>query len=343
MRALRASCINLKGLFEMEINAVNVNQLFSEMLWKFKIIGKAAKTRNGDALYIEEPVLTKVLEPCERVLFYDRRDANPIFHLMESIWMLAGRNDVHFVEQFNSKIGQFSDDGRVFNAAYGHRMRSQFGVDQLLGVIEHLRADPDSRQAVIQLWDANDLLSDTRDRACNTQMIFSVRHGRLNLMVNNRSNDFWWGYAGANIVHFTMIQEFVAIALDLPVGVYYTVSNNLHVYKDLYNAAPDLEFPPDARDFDHYSANVVKPYELYQGDHKTFLYECEQFCDNPYKIQPYEHAFFNDVAIPMATVAFVRKHKISNGFKEAEKIKALDWKLATVQWIMRREKANVSK
>ena len=327
----------------MEITAINVNRLFEDALWRFKTSAKKTETRNGDAFYIPEPVITKITEPCERVLFYERRDANPIFHLMESIWILAGRRDVKFVEQFNSRIGQYSDDGRVFNAAYGYRMREQFGIDQLSAVIEHLELNPNSRQAVIQLWDANDLLSDTLDRACNTQMIFSIRDGRLDLLVNNRSNDFWWGYAGANAVHFTVIQEFVAIALDLPVGNYYTVSNNLHLYTDLYDALPNMESPPKSEEFDYYSKNVVKPYKLYDGSWRTFLLECEQFCDNPLKDWVYYNDFFNEVAVPMAWVAFVRKNKLGKGYEQAEKIAATDWKLAVQQWIIRRENKNGSK
>jgi len=106
-----------------------------------------------------EPVTTTYLRPTERVLFHAGRDANPIFHLMEAIWMLAGRNDVAFLEQFNRTIGQYSDNGEVFNAAYGHRWRKHFGHDQLIEVINLLRKDPKSRQAVIQMWDDKDLLN----------------------------------------------------------------------------------------------------------------------------------------------------------------------------------------
>jgi len=327
----------------MEITAINVNQLFEDGLWRFKTSAVKDASRNGEVYRIPEVVLTKILEPRERVLFYGRRDANPIFHLLESIWMLAGRRDVEFLEQFNSRIGQFSDDGRVFNAAYGYRIRHQFGFDQLTAVIEHLRLNPNSRQAVVQLWDANDLTKDTLDRACNTQMVFSIVKGELNLLVNNRSNDFWWGYAGANAVHFTIIQEFIAIALGLKVGTYSTVSNNLHLYTKLYDALPDMENPPHAEVYDYYSQGVVEPSTLYSGSWETFLAECEKFCNDPFKDQEYEHEFFTTVARPMALVSYERKNHISDGRALAASIKATDWSLAVQQWIDRRETKNVSK
>lgn len=326
----------------MEITAINVNQLFEDGLWRFKTSAVKDASRNGEVYRIPEVVLTKILEPRERVLFYSRRDANPIFHLLESIWMLAGRRDVAFLEQFNSRIGQFSDDGRVFNAAYGYRIRHQFGFDQLKAVINHLKMNPNSRQAVVQLWDANDLTNETLDRACNTQMVFSVVNDKLNLLVNNRSNDFWWGYAGANAVHFTIIQEFVATALGLKVGTYSTVSNNLHLYTKLYDAMPDMENPPHAEVYDYYSQGIVEPYKLFEGDWETFLEDCETFCDAPYNDNNYRHAFFTEVAQPMALVSYVRKQG-ETGKAIASLIKASDWRVAVEQWIERREAKNVSK
>jgi hypothetical protein len=323
----------------MEIVTRNVNTLFSTALWRLKTSGVQTQTRNGPALYIPEPVLTTVLEPTERVLFYGRRNPNPIFHLMESIWMLAGRDDVKFLRQFNSRIGQFSDDGERFNAPYGFRMRHQFGVDQLVGLIFHLTKEPNSRQAVIQLWDANDLEKDTKDRACNTQMIFAIKNNKLDLTIFNRSNDFWWGYCGANIVHFTVIQEFVAIALGLDVGRYHTVTTNLHLYENLYDAIPDVERPPYYGDFDYYHQGKVKPKPLYDGDWRLFLTDCENFCKNPFD-GTFTNDFFESIAGPMARVAQERASKAGNGLKTADTIGASDWRQATLEYILRRERTN---
>jgi len=324
----------------MEITAINANTLFEDGLWRFKVASVKEDSRNGPVYVIPEPVLTTVVSPCERVLFHEGRDANPIFHLMESIWILAGRRDVEFVKQFNSNISNYSDDGKVFNAPYGFRMRNRFGIDQLRVIIEHLKLTPNSRQAVIQLWDAEDLLKDTLDRACNTQMVFSIRNGRLDLTVFNRSNDFWYGYLGANIVHFTIIQEFVAIALGIAVGNYRTVSNNLHLYTELYDALPYMERPPSSEEYDFYSMALVEPYPLYSlndGSYDSFLNDCSLFCHDPLELFNYQHKFFKEVAQPMAMISFKRRNKISSGVEHLDEIKASDWQLAVKQWIKRRE------
>jgi hypothetical protein len=325
----------------MELTVRNVNDAFSEIFWKFKVLDlKPEQTRNGPALVYPEPVITTYLKPAERVLFHAGRDANPIFHLMESIWMLAGRNDVEFLQLFNSNIGQYSDNGRSFNAAYGYRWRHHFGRDQLVDVIELLRRDPTTRQAVIQMWDSDDLTKDTKDKACNTQLVFDTRGGVLNMAVFNRSNDLWWGAYGANAVHFSVLQEVVATAIQMPLGVYRQISNNLHLYTELYNAEKYLTLPPVAEEYDLYASDKVKSIPvMLGGDYRSFLSECDKFCSNPFENAHYSNPFFNKVAHPMAMVSRVRKNKEGVGRNFAENIRASDWREAVHAWINRREAA----
>lgn len=326
----------------MELTTKNVNTLFEDMFWKFKTDGVKVSTRNGPAIRIPEPVITKITHPTQRVLFHPERDANPIFHLMEAIWMLAGRNDVEFVEQFNSKIGQYSDDGRTFNAAYGHRWREHFGRDQLKEVVEILKTDPNSRQAVIQMWDAEDLSKQTKDKCCNTQLVFEVFENRVNMTVFNRSNDAWYGYAGANTVHFTVLQEFIAAAVGVRIGEYRTISTNLHLYTELYDASRYLDIPPYSAAYDLYSSYKVRPYPLIMDGSKyeDFLQDCERFCDNPYLYTvKYSDPFFKKVAHPMALISKMRKSKNGTGLTYVDSIKAEDWKMAVLDWINRREQA----
>lgn len=323
----------------MEIKVRNVNEAFSEIFWRMKALAiEPEQTRNGPALVMPEPVTTIYTHPDERVLFNRKRDCNPVFHLMESIWMMAGRNDVAFLTQFNKNMANFSDDGVKFNAAYGYRWRHHFGFDQIRSVIKILRADPASRQAVVQIWDSADLKKNTKDKACNTQIIFDLRHGALNMTVYNRSNDIWWGAYGANAVHFSFLQEFVARALKAPIGCYRQVSHNLHLYTELYDVGDYLTNPPVATDGGHYGVRDVAPYPIMDNDHwETFLYDCCRFCEQPFLPQNYHHSFFNKVAVPMANVIHSRRNKLSNGMDWVEQIAAADWKLATKNWVEQRE------
>ena len=324
----------------IEIRARNVNEAISEALWKLKVVGVQEDTRNGPVIAFPEPVVTTYERPQERVLFWGERDANPIFHLMESIWMLAGRRDVAFLEQFNSKIGQYSDDGKVFNAAYGYRWREHFGYDQLTEIIKLLRQEPNTRQAVIQIWDTEDLTKSTKDKACNTQAFFEIRQGRLNMTVINRSNDLWYGCYGANAVHFSFLMEFIASAVGVPMGVYRQFSHNLHLYTELYDAKKYLNCPPDPVDYDAYSKGVKAQPIMDYEDPNAFLQDCDYFCTDPFNLSAkYYNSFFHDVAQPMAMASKVRKEKTGDGMYWASRIATKDWRIAVEDWIERRELA----
>lgn len=330
----------------MELKTRNVNGAFSEIFWRLKSLKLTAEqTRNGPAIAFPELVTTTYYCPHERVLFHGGRDANPIFHLMESIWMLAGRKDVEFLTQFNKRMVEFSDDGSTFNAPYGYRWRHHFGHDQLEEIIELLRRDPNTRQAVLQIWDHQDLTKSTKDKACNTQVVFSIRDNYLNMTVFNRSNDIWWGAYGANAVHFSILQEFIAASVNVNIGSYSQVSNNLHLYTEIYDAQKYIDSPPAQDGYDYYTFNQVEPLPLMlTSNYKSFLAECEKFCDNPFdEHAKYINPFFKYVAHPMAMVSKVRKEKSSTGLYFADKIKAQDWRIATTEWINRREKAKQNK
>jgi thymidylate synthase len=323
----------------MEIKVRNVNEAFSEIFWKLKVLNlEPEQTRNGPAFVIPEPVTTIYTHPDERVLFNRKRDCNPVFHLMESIWMMAGRNDVAFLTQFNKNMSNFSDDGVTFNAAYGYRWRHHFGFDQIRAVIRILQKDPASRQAVVQIWDSADLKKNTKDKACNTQVIFDLRGGALNMTVYNRSNDIWWGAYGANAVHFSFLQEFVARALSAPLGDYRQVSHNLHLYSELYDVGDYLVNPPVWTDGGQYGLRGISPMPIMEDDNwEAFLYDCCRFCEQPFIPQKYKHAFFNEVAVPMANVIHSRRNKLSDGMDWVDQVTATDWRLAARNWVEQRE------
>lgn len=324
----------------MEFRVRNVNEAVIEALWKLKVMGVKETSRNGEVLVFPEPVTTTYERPEERVLFWPERDANPIFHVMEAIWMLAGRDDVEFVKYFNSRMINFSDNGSTLNGAYGHRWRRRFGVDQLVSLIRHLKEDPTSRRAVLTMWGpAQDLMNMTsKDVCCNTQAYFEIRGGRLNMTVLNRSNDLIWGAYGANMVHFSFLQEFIASALDVPLGVYRQFSHNLHMYTELYDFKKYIELPPAVDD--GYKQGLAPRPIMDSDDWGGFLRDCERFCCAPFDApRGYRHSFFPEVAHPMALVTRTRKEKTGDGRYWAARIGAQDWQRATQEWITRREHA----
>lgn len=174
------------------IKARNVNHAYFYGREELACWGARMGSRNGDVIVAPWPVVTVYENPCERVLFDEVRDANPFFHLMEALWMLAGRDDAAFLNHYIRDFGtRYSEEGGYIHGAYGMRWRSAMGFDQLDHVVAMLRRDPTSRQAVIQMWDCrtdeynvldsagcDDLRGDFKDRPCNTHLYLRVREVR---------------------------------------------------------------------------------------------------------------------------------------------------------------------
>ena len=57
--------------------------------------------------------VTIIAEPRRRVHLVPGRRANPFLALSESLWLLAGRNDVQALLPYNKRILDYSDDGET--------------------------------------------------------------------------------------------------------------------------------------------------------------------------------------------------------------------------------------
>jgi thymidylate synthase len=170
------------------IRGLGVNDLYYNGLELLRLRGQKEETRNGPALVYPTPVTTVYRDPRQRVLFDAKRNANPFFHLYESLWMLAGRYDANGLNVFVSNFGQrFAELGGTVHGAYGQRWRAALGYDQLAVIIKRLQDNPSDRQCVLQMWDATDkpealagyrgykdLTGDWKDRPCNTHVYFRV-------------------------------------------------------------------------------------------------------------------------------------------------------------------------
>ena len=235
------------------IHARNVQQALPLALRLLRDFGLPRDSRNGPVLQFPSPVATVYEYPQERVLFWAERDANPFFHLYESLWMLAGRNDVEGPARYAKNMRNYSDDGKTLYGAYGNRWRwadsheyEDAYIDQLKEIVRMLREDKTDRRAVLEMWSTTrgDLGGKGKDLPCNLTATFQVGpDNRLHLVVFCRSNDIIWGCYGANAVHFSVLLEYMALAIGVPMGTYTQVSVNWHAYQDKMfqiNLEPDV-------------------------------------------------------------------------------------------------------
>lgn len=154
----------------------------------------------------------------------------PFSALGELLWYLSGSDRLDFIKEYIREYQKDAVDG-ILEGAYGPRLFKKNGkIDQLANVIRLLQSKPDSKRAVIQLFDASDIASDKKEVPCTTTLQFLLREGRLSLLVTMRSNDAFYGLPH-DIFCFTMLQELVASTLSVELGVYHHFASSLHVYE----------------------------------------------------------------------------------------------------------------
>lgn len=210
------------------------------LLWE-----PVSHTRGGRVHHAVQPLMLSLYRPRRRLAVLVGRDLNPWVSLAEFPWLLAGRNDVAWLGHYLPRASDFSDDGKVWRAGYGPRLRDWYGVDQLAGALGRLRRNPNTRRAAVNLWDPQvDNAAGVADVACTTSLHLGTYRGRLDMHVLMRSNDLWWGYSGVNVVNWTLLQELFANLLGLGLGVYYHTATNLHLYERHWSKATHLQREP---------------------------------------------------------------------------------------------------
>lgn len=343
----------MENRFGAILRVNNVNEALPLGLALLQERGAVAESRGMFTKRAPGPVSTIYRKPCERVLFDSIRDANPFFHLIESLWILSGSNRVDLPRYFLDNIGQFSDDGVVFHGAYGHRLRNAFGFDQIDRAVEILRAKPDTRQVVLSIWHpALDLGKSTKDMPCNDMIMLDLVDGALNMTVCNRSNDAIWGAYGANAVQFSMLQEFIALMVGVKVGHYVQQSNNYHVYTD---NSFWLKFREGEYEHGHvhnpYSLGKVHPHPIATDTEDALMlyHDCIRLAtqiEQGENIETVEYVsdFGRTVVQPVIRAYSLYKAKLyASSMAVVATIPATDWRLAMHEWVQRRAERAVVK
>lgn len=321
------------------ISGRNINDLYPQALHFVNRDGVEESSRAGPVKVVPFPIVTATDKPMERVLFDPVRDANPFFHMFECLWMLGGSDDGRwldrFVGDFSSRFGQ--EDGSIWGA-YGYRWRTHFQFDQLEMVIEKLKYDPKDRRVVIAMWDPvadlNPSFYDSaiKDVPCNTHIYPRIVNGALDLSVCVRSNDVIWGAYGANAVHMTFLQEYLAGRIGVPVGKFYQFSNNWHAYTNVLE-----KYSSQQRYSNPYVVNQVKS-ESIMSDPDRWDRDLVDFLNDP---EGYRNStnlwFFSTAQKAWMAHKYYKEKNWQKALDWASVVGASDWSLAMVQWIKRRQ------
>ncbi|MBC8068084.1 MAG: thymidylate synthase [Deltaproteobacteria bacterium] len=186
---------------------------------------------------------TGTLSVFGRQLRYDLADGFPLVttkkvHLrsiiVELLWFLRGDTNVGYLHEHGVSIwDEWADANGELGPVYGRQWRSWptasgGSIDQLAGIVDTLRRDPDSRRMVVSAWNVAEL-----DRMalapCHCLFQFYVAGGRLSCQLYQRSADLFLGVP-FNVASYALLTAMIAQVTDLQPGELVHTLGDAHIY-----------------------------------------------------------------------------------------------------------------
>ncbi len=188
------------------------------------------------------------------LLGFPERKFSLSYACAEILWYLSGTGFINMIEKYAPSYKNYAENGWAYGA-YGNRWKKNPGFkeesvnlfqrsiipnyfeSQLAAVIKLLKEKPNTRQAIMTMWDSGDLvhaiIGDHKDLPCTVSLKFYVRNGKLHLITDMRSNDAWLGLP-YDIFCFTTLQRIVAAECKLQLGTYIHQAGSEHIYEKNY-------------------------------------------------------------------------------------------------------------
>src|SRR5918998_2378495 len=197
----------------------------------------------------------------------------------ELLWFLRGDTNVKYLNEHGVSIwNEWADANGDLGPVYGHQWRSWRSasgkvIDQLQGVLDTLRTDPDSRRMVVSAWNVA-ALPEMALAPCHALFQFAVHDGRLSCQLYQRSADMFLGVP-FNIASYALLTRMVAAQAGLQPGEFIWVGGDCHVYSNHVEQVreqlsrevrpfPTLDVAPAPSLFDytyeHFTVNDYRPH-----------------------------------------------------------------------------------
>jgi thymidylate synthase len=131
-------------------------------------------------------------------------------------------------DYWKSKANFEGDLGRVYGVQWRHWRSNNGEVDQLLDLINGIKADPHGRRHILSSWNPGELQAMALP-PCHCFAQFYVNNNKLSCQMYQRSCDMFLGVP-FNIGSYSLLTHMIAQVCDLDVGEFVHVLGDAHVY-----------------------------------------------------------------------------------------------------------------
>lgn len=180
-----------------------------------------------------------------RQLRFDLRESFPLLttkklHLRsiihELLWFIRGETNIRYLNDNRVSIwDEWADSEGELGPIYGYQWRSWpapggTAIDQLSGVIEQIKSNPDSRRLIVSAWNVAQI-PDMALPPCHALFQFYVAEGKLSCQLYQRSADVFLGVP-FNIASYSLLTVMAAQVTGLDPGEFVHTFGDVHLYRN---------------------------------------------------------------------------------------------------------------
>lgn len=225
---------------------VTMDKAYPWLISEVEMNGTLFEPRGKKCLEVR-PYSFCILDPSRSLITNVKRRLNYRFFAIETLGYICGESRSWYMDLLcsaNSKMEPFRGPDGCLSGAYGPRLNQSW-----MRVWDLLKKDPNTRQAVMSIWDSKE--ETELNLPCTLSLHFIKNDLGLSLVTTMRSNDLNWGVPNDVAAFCTILCSFADI-IGMETGAYYHHAGSFHLYKedDSQNEKPPsvgqefIEIPP---------------------------------------------------------------------------------------------------
>ena len=218
---------------------MNFNDTFKDIILQIEKDGTVEQPR--DLKVKELTVQQFAFDSSKPFADFENRAFNFKYFAGELVWYLNRDRNVKYISNFSKFWSHITNPyTNEINSNYGSLL---FG-EQLEWVVKSLKLDKNTRQAIAFLNQPKFQFAGNKDFVCTMYLNFWIRDNKLNMKVQMRSNDIFYGLT-FDAPFFAFVHQHVKLWLnekypELELGTYYHCADNVHFYERHFELANNI-------------------------------------------------------------------------------------------------------